>query len=154
MIMSNLYFSVDGEPAVLEDHLHVPCIITKDHQRVNTPTIEKNGISALLCVETYFNTTIPPTCRMLIPTGLQFHFQKGYSGVVYSHPHLVNELGLYVVSQTITSGDSVNLVVINYGANDLHIFGGMKIAHFNMVATPPLSRLVVRDASDKFFIRK
>lgn len=139
--MSKLFFDCNGEPRIVEQQLTTQCRVSKLSPNVLTPKLDMDQSYLTLFVHPEFNALLPPNHRVVVNTGIVLHFDPGFMGVIYGIPNDISTRGMYVVSQLVKSGDSINIVVFNFGDMDRAIFGEMAIAHIIIKAVPRISSI-------------
>lgn len=136
----------------MEPRLKTTCSVTKTNPEIKSPFVTNDDSAIILHIAHKFNEVLPPNCRMVIPTGLKFHFELGYSGQLFSVPTFMTNHGLFVPPQLVESNKEIMITVLNFGANELALFENMKIAYLVVSQTPKISRLLVSDSIGREFI--
>lgn len=145
--MSKFFLTCDGEPRIVEHTLTTNVSVTKTSPNVVSPRLDRNNQCITIYVEPTFNALLPVQHRMVIPTGLTFHFQEGFIGNLYSMPNQLTNQGIYVVSQVITNDNPLYITVLNYGSQDRAIFAEMPIAQMVLCPSPRISKLKIHGSS-------
>ena len=122
--------------------------MVKADKRVILPQYESDG-AAGMDIRAFLDddVSVPPLCRVKIPTGLKIEIPEGFEGQVRPRSGLAVKTGLTVLNSpgTIDSdyrGD-VEIILVNLGADDVIIKDGERIAQ---LVIAPVSRVKVVEA--------
>ena len=111
--------------------ISIKCSLMVNRPHAQFPKYQTEGSSGADLVAAISETfTIPPSGRVLIPTGVMLEIPEGYEGQVRPRSGISLQDGVIVVLGSIDSDyrGEIRIIVINLGSDPFAVVPGMRLA--------------------------